>query len=263
VLAVVATATVTHADPHALPRSIPVYIFAGQSNMAGAAASAGDLPELAPELTSPQAHVLFFGPTDDRASRWVPLSAPTEVSQSIYGPGFGPELSAAATLASPDEPIAIVKYAHDGTNLYHDWDPSRPNGLYHAMIARTRSALATLAKQAHAEPRIAGFFWMQGEGDSYTRSNALAYGANLTELIAHVRKDLGVPRLRVVLGRIALISGPYSRIVRDEQADVARRDRDTTIVSTDDLEHDPSSLVHLSSSGEIDLGRRFARALEP
>jgi carbohydrate esterase-like sialic acid-specific acetylesterase len=263
VLAFVTSATATHADPHTRPRTIPVYIFAGQSNMVGASAAADDLPSLAPELTAPMNDALFFGPTEDHASRWASLQPPTEIAGSSYGPGFGPELSAAAALASPDVPIAIVKYAHDGTDLFHDWDPTRTDGLYAAMLARVRTALASLKTTTHAEPRIAAFFWMQGEGDSYTRRHATDYEAHLTAFLADVRHDLGVPRLRVVLGHIApVVSGAYAGIVRTAQERVAARDRDTTLIETEDLDHDPSSLVHLNSSGEIELGRRFARALQ-
>lgn len=262
-LALAASATGTHADPYARPRSIPVYVFAGQSNMVGASAPAEDLPALAPELTGPQRNVLFFGPTNDRATRWSALQAPTEISQSLYGPGFGPELSTAAALSSPDAPIAVVKFAHDGTNLYHDWDPSRSDGLYAAMIARTKLALALLAAQTHAHPRIAAFFWMQGEGDSYRSDHADAYAANLKNFISHLRADLDVPHLRVVLGRIAPIAGPFSGVVRGAQTEIAKQGRDVTIVETSDLPHDPASLVHLNSSGELALGRRFARALAP
>jgi len=262
-VAIVASATGTHADPHAPPRAIPVYIFAGQSNMVGASAAADDLPALAPELAVPQPNALFFGPTDDRATRWAPLEAPTEIAGSMYGPGFGPELSAAAALASPDVPIAVVKYAHDGTNLFHNWDPSRTDGLYAAMIARVRLALSELAARTHADPRMAAFFWMQGEGDSYTRAHASDYEAHLTTFIADVRRDLDAPHLPVVLGHIAPIAGPFSSIVRSAQTDVVRHDADTKIVETADLSHDQWSLVHLNSSGEIELGRRFARALQP
>ncbi len=262
-LGVIASATATHADPHASPRSIPVYVFAGQSNMVGASAAADGLPDLAPELVAPQRDVLFFGPTDDHATRWAPLRAPTELLGSSYGPGFGPELSAAAALASPDEPIAIVKDAHDGTNLYHDWNPARPDGLYAGLIARTHEALRRLAATTGEHPHIVAFVWMQGEGDSYTRAHADAYQTNLTSFLADVRRDLDAPHLRVVLGRIAYIAGPYARTIRDAQTAVAGHDKNTTIVETNDLEHDPASLVHLDTSGEIELGRRFARALQP
>ena len=260
---VIASATVTHADPHTAPRSIPVYVFAGQSNMVGASAAADDLPNIAPELVAPQPNALFFGPTDDHATRWAPLRAPTELIGSSYGPGFGPELSAAASLASPDEPIAIVKDAHDGTNLFHDWNPARSDGLYAGLIARTREALRELAAKTGEHPHIAGFVWMQGEGDSYTREHADAYETNLTAFLADVRRDLGAPHLRIVLGRIAFVAGPYASIVRDAQTRVAAHEPNTSIVETDDLEHDPASAVHLDTSGQIELGRRFARALQP
>jgi hypothetical protein len=262
VVLVAVSAFAVRADPHTPPRTIPVYLFAGQSNMVGASASTDDLPDAAPDLAAPQPRVLFFGPTDDRATRWLPLRPPTELSGSAYGPGFGPELSAAAALARAAGPIAIVRYARDGTNLYHDWDPARPDGLYRAMIERAKRALRDLTATTRARPHLAGFFWMQGEGDSYTRDHALAYRAHLTAFLADVRHDLDAPRLPVVLGRIAYISGPFSAIVRNAQTRVAQRDPRATIVETNDLEHDPASLVHLDTNGQIELGRRFARAMQ-
>jgi hypothetical protein len=241
--------------------TIPVYIFAGQSNMVGSSSVARDLRLLAPKLAAPQSNALFFGPTDDHATSWSRLKAPTEISQASYGPGFGPELSAAAAL-STSGPIAIVKFARNGTNLYHDWDPSRSNGLYRALITRTRAAFGSLQATTHRTPRIAGFFWMQGESDTYQLGHAAAYGKNLINFFNHVKTDLGTPQLRVVIGRISTLAGPFSGVVRDEQMVVAKHEGLGQIVTTDNLDHDPLSPMHLNSQGELDLGRRFAHALE-
>jgi hypothetical protein len=257
-----ASATVSHAAPHTAPRTIPVYIFAGQSNMVGASSPAEDLPDLAPDLVGPQRDVSFFGPTDDHATTWAPVQAPTEIAGATYGPGFGPELSAGASLATDEAPIAIVKDAHDGTNLYSNWDPSDPDSLYAGMIARVRTAISQLRRQTHATPRLAAFVWMQGEGDSYSEHHARDYGAHLRDLIAHVRRDLGAPDLRIVLGRIAPIAGPFASVVRAEQADVAQHTAHTALVETQDLAHDPVSAVHLTAAGEIEFGHRIARVLQ-
>jgi hypothetical protein len=250
---------------------IRVYIFAGQSNMVGKDALASDLPSVAPAALIPSPSVWFWGPVTDFPVAWGPLQAPTEIVQARRHQGFGPEIGAGPKLARmhPDSTIAIVKFAESGTTLYKDWDPGRPDGLYRRMITRVRSAVANLRLTKDAPVRIAGFFWMQGEGDSDSLTQARAYETNLSAFVRAVRRDLRAPRLPFVLGRIGdlrLESSAhfqYSGVVRKGQADVARTVPNTYMVSTDGLERAPASRIHLSSLGTYELGRRFVKSSYP
>jgi hypothetical protein len=242
-----------------------VYVFAGQSNMVGAATMAAQLPVIAPALQVPKNAVSFWGPTTDAPRRWAPLQPPTEVWKNTFLEGFGPELSAGRALADlhPHSRIAIVKFAWNATSLYWDWDPSRTHSKYEAMVSGTRHAIKKLAAKMKAPVRIAGFFWMQGESDANTYDHATSYGASLKEFIASVRADFRSPNLPFVIGQIDDVRKyhpvllPYSNFVRAEQGRVARADRHAFLVKTDGLEHAAASPVHFSTDGTIDLGRRF------
>jgi hypothetical protein len=242
---------------------IRVYVFAGQSNMVGAATMAGELAAVAPQLEVPSPRVLFWGPTTDLRRRWAPLQPPNEVLQNMFRAGFGPELSAGRELAAlhPGSHIAILKYARNATSLHRDWDPRRDGGIYRAMVANARAAIERLEATYETDARIAGFFWMQGESDSKKAINAKAYGANLAYFLKAVRRDFG-SRLPVVIGRVADLTKyrPFfrnSHIVRAAQHEVAGADPHTWLVSTDGLEHSTLSPIHYSTRGTVDLGERF------
>lgn len=252
----------------ARPKPIPIYIFAGQSNMVGAAARAVEVPAVAPTLAVPEQHLLFWGPTTDVPRKWTPLEPPTEILQSIFRNGFGPEVSAARRLAKlhPKSDIAVFKYARNASGLYRDWNPRRRTSLYRSMIDRLNDARAQLQKNKKAPTRIAGFFWMQGESDADTRAHANAYGANLKRFIAALRHDLRAPKLPVVIGQIDDVKKlyptllPYSGIVRAQQAKIARADPRVFMVRTERYEHDFLSPIHLDAAGTVGLGDAFVRS---
>jgi carbohydrate esterase-like sialic acid-specific acetylesterase len=250
---------------------IQVYVFAGQSNMVGAAASAAELRQMKSAPIQPDEHVLFWGPTGDLQERWVPLQAPTELFQSLTHQGFGPEIGAAPLLARrhPDSTIAIFKVAQNATNLSVHWSPGNTRGRYRWMIERLRYAVAILRAETNRETEVAGFFWMQGESDSKTLPQARRYDELLTDFISAVRRDLASPGLPFVFGRIqdmrktAPKLGRYSDVVREGQAEVARTVPGAFLVSTDGLERDAKSPIHFSTRGTLELGRLFASSLRP
>ncbi len=238
---------------------VPIYVFAGQSNMVGYAATTHELAKVAPTLVQPQRNVQFFGPYDDYAVRYEPLAPPTEVRNVPYHSGFGPEVSAAASLSTLKHgaSFGVVKFAVSGSSLYRRWNPETGD-LYRAMLSRLRAA----AKSMNAPVRFAGFFWMQGESDSNTYAHAQAYGHNLAHFIASVRRDLHNSKMPFVIGQIRDIRvithlGSYSSIVRQKQLDVANADPYAFLVRSDGLELAPSSRLHFSTKGTVDLGRRM------
>ena len=245
-----------------------VYVFAGQSNMVGAATMAAQLPvDRAGAAGAEERGARSGARPPTRRGGGRRCKPPTEVWKNIFHEGFGPELSAGRALAElhPHSRIAIVKFAWNATSLYWDWDPNRTHSKYEAMISGTRHAIAKLAAKMKAPVRIAGFFWMQGESDANTYDHATSYGASLKEFIASVRADFRSPNLPFVIGQIDDVRKyhpvllPYSKFVRAEQARVARADRHAFLVKTDGLEHAAASPVHFSTEGTIDLGRRFVQ----
>ena len=268
-LIVVATALVTlglGARPAGGGETIRVYLFAGQSNMTGAATMAAELAAVAPQLQMPSRDVLFWGPTSDLRRKWVPLQPPNEVLQNMFRAGFGPELSAGRRLSAlhPQSRIAILKYAWNATSLYRDWNPREERGIYRAMVASARAAIQRLEAAYKVDAKLSGFFWMQGESDSDKAIHAKAYRSNLTNFLRSVRRDFRSPRLPVVIGRVANLKKyrpffPNSHIVREAQHQVAGADPYTWLVSTDDIEHSSLSPIHFSTRGTVQLGQRFVQ----
>lgn len=250
--------------------AIPLYIFAGQSNMVGDSTHSAQLPLVDAKLAKEPANVRFWGPNSDYPGRWGPLQAPTEIMEPTGHSGFGPEIGAAPLLAgrNPGMQVAIVKFSKGGTNLWGDWNPQNDLGLYPRLIARVTEAKRQLETDTGKAVRIAGFFWMQGESDATLRGPAYWYQKNLTEFIGSVRRDLHAPRMPFVIGRIGDLRNidfrfPYSGVVRDAQVRVAKTVQRTYYVSTDGLDRASLSNIHFSTRGTVDLGRRFGDAKAP
>jgi hypothetical protein len=247
-------------------QEIPVYVFAGQSNMVGAYARAVELPAHEPALSAPTNRALFWGPTADMPRRWAAIQPPTEIWQSVFRSGFGPEVAAARRLAAlhPGKTIGIFKFARNATNLYRQWNPSNRVGYYPYLMGRLRAARKELTKQTGQPTRVAGFFWMQGESDSMSPGPAYAYGANLQKLIAAVRRHTGDARLPFVVGQIldarkAYPAMKYAKVIRQSQYNVAKADPYTFLVATEGLKLDPTSPVHFDTDGTAKLGYRMVQ----
>jgi len=238
-----------------------LFVLGGQSNMVGHASS-GPLPA---DLKQPEPRVAVF-----EHGRWVQLQP---------GRTFGPELSLGHALAAafPDETIGIVKHAVDGTSLLA-WSPrwnvhqagrtenSHRGPLYQELMRKVRTARqhspAHDAVGPTTAPPVAGLFWMQGERDAMFPELAAEYEHRLKTLIRRLRIDCGAPHVPFVLGQISPpVTDPFPgrNKVRDAQARVARADDQVAMVSTDDLQKLADNL-HFGAQGNLELGRRMARA---
>jgi hypothetical protein len=249
------------AGPRGLPaqaairprQAIPLFIFAGQSNMLVLNTQAADLT---PEQRLPQSQVLFYGPNEN-GSTLAPLQPPTTSAG-----GFGPETSTGKTLTTFNQfpLVAEVKFAMSGSNLAHQWDPDSPGSFYHQLFARVEQARQALEAQYPSdEVYVAGFFWMQGEADAQNAGYAAAYQANLGYFIDRVREDTGDPTLPFVLGRIRDWPFPHAAQVRAAQANVAAAKANVGLVNTDFLPIG-GDYLHFSSAGTYQLGVLFADA---
>ena len=243
--------------------SIQLFILAGQSNMVGYRSNLADLP---PDLQQPESPVLWY----DRQNQWVSLQPPTEplpFSQGVANSqGFGPEITLAATLSRHlNQPIALVKYAQNGTNLETQWNPRRSDSLYHQMLARVEQAIAELSRLGY-QVEIAGFFWMQGESDAKSdRYMASNYAQNFTHFISRLRQDLNQPQLPVIYGLIPIVNQQsttpfgifeYGDVVRKAQFQVYQSVAHTRIVETLYFSRYPDNL-HFNSLGLMSLGHHF------
>ncbi|MCX5787435.1 MAG: hypothetical protein NTX64_02835 [Elusimicrobia bacterium] len=239
-----------NADRQVDVEEVPVFIFAGQSNMVGFA-QPGELPA---QVSAAQRDVLFYYP-DDAWRTFAPREVPLQGSA-----GLGPEVTAGRILARRLGTVGMVKYAVGGTNLCVDWNPLYAGSLYEKMAGRTEQALADLYHKENKRGRIAGFFWMQGESDAATAMPAVMYMAHLMTFISYVRQEAGDPELPFIIGRISpSLLWRYGATVRLAQQIAAAKVRNVAIVSTDDLPLRADG-AHYDTAALAALGDRFAAA---
>jgi hypothetical protein len=243
-----------------------VFLLAGQSNMAGR----GYSPDLQLPYSSPQPAVGlwqgFWG-----VNQWTAVQPGFGVKASNFGPeiSFGYAMHA----AFPNDSIYLVKYADEGSSLADDWNP---NGIstndYHKFETTVNAAMQNL-QAAGLSPEIDGMLWFQGGADAKDPAEAAAYEKNIMSFIPAVRSDLGKPNLEFVEARINTFNGEPTdnSLVRAAQDAAAAQLSNVICFSTDDLPtwtglELPKSAHpagHVTSSGQITLGYRFASQFIP
>jgi hypothetical protein len=237
-IALLVTSVLTKAS--AAEEPLPVFVFAGGSNMSGGRSKVEDLPQ---ELKGEKANALFFDGT-----RWTPLSP-----EKIGARGFGSEVSFAASMSQKlKRQIGIIKHSYHGTSLDTVWSPATLDSLYWELIHKVEAA-------RKVRPiKIIGLIMVQGSGDSKERKKAEAYAANLQAFIQAVRKDMQTPNMVIVCSRLRagqpMDKFPFAHLVRKAQETYSDFvDCDAVQVGSDE--------VHFTTQGQVALGRLFADKL--
>lgn len=163
-----------------------VFLFMGQSNMVGHG-KAGKLPY----------------PYDQPHSR-IRIWSKGQWHYLVPRRSFGPEVAFAHEMAEvfPDEVIGIIKVAVSGTGMNAwkpdwEWTAASKTGdalkgsLYRDMIDAMTEA------RAISEFRLSGFVWKQGGRDGRKSELSETYGERFSDLVYHIRTDLGAPELPV------------------------------------------------------------------
>lgn len=227
-----------------------VFVLAGQSNMVGRGVSA----ELPPEMVRTPANVQYF--------------LDGELTGFAEQERFGPEVGFAHELARawPERQLVLIKYAVDATSLLAwapVWDSVGANITNNAqdgpLYEQLLSIVASVPLRADAE--FVGFLWMQGERDAFFPAAGAEYLRNLEKLVQCLREDLGELNMPFVLGQV---NPPRDRwaaadLVREAQREAEAQISSTRLVFTDDLPK-LGDEVHYNTDGQLELGRRFARA---
>ena len=247
-----------------------VYLLGGQSNANGR----GDASQLPAPLASPQTDVLFYWHRTQATSnvgwltedQWIDLAPGSGhgTTTPVFPKEFGSELSFGRAMAdaNPAARIAIIKYAHGGTNLHSEW--SATGDKYATFVATVQAGLAALSNAGHTY-ELKGMIWHQGEAD--TGAQADNYEANLTSLVNRVRNDLFAGQAApFVIGSISNSqygtqittpgTGPYK--VRQAQQAVAANIVQVGFVNTDGFPVRPTDTIHFDHNGQIALGQGFA-----
>lgn len=270
------------------PRTIDLFIFAGQSNMVGADAD----PDLLPKDTIDQRVMFWWSvgdpPADKHDStsggRWETLQVqprgnprPRDVKSRQWGNftsprgGFGPEIGFARNrLRQLDDAtktehaaFAILKVAYSGTSVANDWDPSQagqPGNCYGELLRQFNASVKAAASRSIVL-RPSGFFWVQGESDS-NQERRTRYAERLKKMLTRMREDVGAEELPVFLAvntRFQECRNDGMKAVIESQKQVAKDDPYAAYVDTSAATI--ASDAHYDAAGTLLVGKLFAEAV--
>ncbi|WP_020557912.1 sialate O-acetylesterase [Thiofilum flexile] len=217
-----------------------IYLLAGQSNMMGH----GKTHELPPRYkrTPPNVHFFYQG-------RLKPLA------QTTY---FGPEVTFAHEVARafPNDQHILIKMAATGSSI-KQWQYGQP--LYYGLLRHLQLALPEYFYRA--TPPVEAIIWMQGEQDARKWVDARNYQTLVWHFISQLRSDIAAPKSLLIMGRVNPRT-PYFKMVgmvQNSQAQLTRTLPYTLLVNTDGL-GTLRDRIHYSAKGQMELGRRMARA---
>lgn len=251
-----------------------IYLLSGQSNANGR----GDAAELVAPYNTAQNDVLFYYHKTQNATnnslpedQWISLAPGS--GHGTYGQvkpiELGPEVGFGRTLADarPARKVAILKYAHGGSDLHTEW--SATGSLYATFLSNITIATRAIHEAGHTY-QIKGMLWQQGEADAGSATTANAYEANLTSLINRVRNDVfdGQP-MPFIIGKLSTNQTFYNQtpgspfqVVRAAQDAVAANLTNVTTIHADGPDHPVrADKVHFSGIGQRALGVSHANAI--
>lgn len=158
-------------------------------------------------------------PPEGDTNGWAPLGERVCIGERKIAPGLGPEAAFAVKMAEtcPDHTIAIFKCSRGATDIGY-WTPGEENPWntrdgYKQLDRLIPAILADLEakKKAGVIPgyEVAGFVWMQGEGDANGTHRAdHEYIGHLRLLSAFINDKAGTKDIPIVLGRISIQLSP-------------------------------------------------------
>ena len=238
-----------------------VYLFIGQSNMAGRG-------EMLPEDTAAIAHAFILDSNDEIVPARAPLNQYSTIRKGIAMQKINPSYAFARKVTgNSGRDILMVVNARGGTSLdewlkgapidtfsvrrYRDdaeWDGKPMPSFYDEAVRRTRIAME------HGQ--LKAILWHQGCSDSGPGAVS-TYMDRLEEFVACLRNDLGVgEEVPFIAGEI-----PYcfagSKLFNPMIRTIGEHVPNSAWVSAEGCSGNADSL-HFSREGQMILGRRYA-----
>jgi hypothetical protein len=252
----------------ASPRTVPFYIFIGQSN-SGWLGAAGMSPEQKAAYGGQIPDTEIWNPANGAyGATWQPLVVGTNTRcENFADPtGFGAEASLFASLQKRKKTRRLLyKQGQGGTSLAVDWKPA--GGTRYAQFGQWLPTAVAQAEKRGDKLDLKGILWMQGETDAETADAANAYLANLRAFFEAVdvlwrglAEKHGLPKTEYkrVIGRINAPGFKFRDAVRKAQetycADPASR---AVMIDTDPY---PLDWVHYTPAGQIQFGLDIFKA---
>jgi hypothetical protein len=153
-------------------------------------------------------------------------------------------------------PQGLIACAHGGTSM-GQWSPALKNkegaSLYGAMMRR----------YAKLGQKVAGVIWYQGESEAGELSTVKKYTQNMVDLIESTRKDTGIPNLPWGIVQLGCHTADdpdncWNKI-QEQQRNLLVNIKYCDVVPAVDLDLDDG--IHISGSGQNQLGKRLARVM--
>ena len=226
-----------------------LFLLAGQSNMAGRG-------EVEPSDKEPIPRVLAL----DATGNWIPARDPIHWDKPVAGVGLARSFAVEYLKSHPGVSVGFIPAACGGSPIsswapgqYFDQTHSHP---YDDALSRSRRALEA--------GTLRGILWHQGESDSKPEL-APQYEAALTTLLERLRRELGAPRVPVVIGQLGQFAAvPWNDPTR--AVDAAHRRIAASLplaafVHSDGLAANPDN-IHFSAAALREFGRRYAEAFD-
>ena len=223
-------------------KDLDIYLLIGQSNMAGRAAITNQVKDTLKGV------FLFTGQT---GKMWEKAANPLnkystirkDISMQKLGPGYAFAKQMRRRNGSKD--IGLVVNAKGGSKI-EEWKPG--SKFYNEAIERTKEALKS--------GRLKGIVWHQGESNATKLKD---YMANLQELIAALRKDLGAPNVPFIAGQLSedkdfrkVFNGMILELPElVKNSGVVQSKRTATIDKT-----------HFNTRSQLLMGKRFAKKMQ-
>lgn len=237
-----------------------VYLFIGQSNMAGRG-------EVLPEDTVAIPHAFILDSNDEIVPAKAPLNLYSTIRKRVNMQKINPAYNFAKIVAGQSEnDILMVVNARGGTSL-DQWQKDAPVDTFSAAemddpelfgqpIPQLYSDAVRRAKIAMEHGQLNAIIWHQGCSDAGPDEVA-TYLDRLEGFVADLRRDLGVGE------DVPFIAGelPYcftgSRLFNPMIRNIEDRIPNSAWVSAEGCSGNADSL-HFSREGQMILGRRYA-----
>ena len=237
-----------------LAEDVDVYILSGQSNMSGRVTDGFS-------SSSDDSDILYYYRTDGPASNNVTTGGNFTTLQRLSTGYYGPEISFARSLQeASSNKVAIIKISDGATKLKTDWNSRNTSGneLWNNWLADSEDAIEDLKRDGYT-PKIKGFSWFQGEGDSLSYANnhyQTDFGYLIDDVIDHLGGLADVSELNVVTALIQDRGKTKHELIREAQTNVMASNSAWDIIETNSF--DTFDGTHLDSDGVNGVGIRMA-----
>lgn len=220
---------------------LDLFLCIGQSNMSGRDGMNASLGDFIPVDNA------YLYATSGFIDAVNPFNGYTNIgSTSFSGQGVSPSYSFSKKITdNVTNKIGLVVNARGGSDLV-EWDDKTDN-LYSKTMER--------ALEAKKWGTYKAVLWHQGEAD-VSAGDVAAYPNQLTNLVAHLREDLGDPNLLFVAGQIGQFNTSHTNF-NNMIITISSFINNTACVLSDGLT-DKGDNLHFNRASQIVLGERYA-----